>query len=236
MSELLIIFDNLNNQHPELITWGVVVLFIFIGISLQSAYLKECITEWKLNRLLNNLGRESLHYVTIPDGLDGSIFIEHLILTPNGIVLLGVKKYKGVIFAADKIDLWTQVIGNKSYKFVNPLHQLEADVLALNSLIDNSKIETKVLFISGSEFPKGKPENVVSVSEIQSWRRAYTVDEIPNGLRTDWKRLLDIASKDDSINTYGAAIDPEGVSGMNLYSLVAVLAAISLWLVWRLNF
>lgn len=222
-------------NNPEIVTWGVAAILFFIGITLQAAPIKECIAEWKLNYLLKNIGRESLHNVTIPDGMDGKVFIEYLILTPGKILLLGVKQYRGLIFAAEKIDLWTQVVGNKSYKFENPLHKLETDVLSLNALIENSKIDNKVLFIKGSEFPKGKPDNIVSIQDIKQWRRDYVAEEIPNELRTDWKRLVELADNDEIANDKGVLID-ENVSGLNMFALISVMAVISLWLVWRLMY
>lgn len=236
MSELFLIIEKFIIHYPEPVTWGGVVVLFLIGVALQTPYIKESTTEWKLNHLLKNLGRESLHHVTIPDGMDGNIFIEHLILTPKEIVLLGVKKYRGLIFAGEKIDLWTQVIGNKSYKFENPLHQLETDVLALNSQIENSKVEKKVLFISGSEFPKGKPDNIVFIQDVKDWRRNYAADEIPDALRTDWKRLLEVASRDELSNAKGVLLDEENTSGLNMYALISIFTAISLWLVWRLMY
>ena len=223
-------------NYPEIVTWGGTAILLLLGIALQATSIKESITEWKLNHLLKTVGKESLHHVTIPDGMDGNIFIEHLILTPKEIVLLGVKKYRGLIFAAEKIDLWTQVIGNKSYKFKNPLHQLEADVLTLNSQVENSKIVAKVLFINGSQFPKGKPDNIVFIKDVKQWRRNYRVDEIPDALRTDWKRLSELASYDELSNAKGVLLDEENTSGLNMYALISMLSLISFWLVWRLMY
>ena len=125
MSELFLIIKNITLDNPTLVTWLITVFIFIIGLFLQISWIKEYIREWKLNRLLKNIGTKSLHNVSILDGMDGKIFIEHLILTSNFILLLGVKRFRGLIFAADKINLWTQVVGNKSYKFENPLHQIE---------------------------------------------------------------------------------------------------------------
>ena len=234
MSDLLLIIERFNTNYPEFVTWGVVILLLLFGLILQAGSIKEIYAEWKLQQLLNNLGRESLHHVTFPDDMDGQIFVEHLVLTPKEILLLSVKQYKGLIFAADKIDLWTQVIGNKSYKFENPLHQLEGDVSTLNALLKNSKVAAKVLFINGSEFPKGKPENIVSVDDIKIWQRDYTAEEIPPALRTDWKRLMELAANDDLVKDKGELIDGEKKSGLNILALISVVCLIAAWLAMRL--
>lgn len=221
-------------HNPTLVTWLVAGLILVLGLFLQIIWIKEYIGEWKLNNLLNNIGAESLHNVSISDGMDGKIFIEYLILTPNNILLLGVKKFRGLIFAADKIELWTQVIGKKSYKFENPLHQLENDALALNAKIENTKIVGKVLFINGSEFPKGKPEDVITISDIKDWTKEYADSKIPEALLTDWNQLTTVAVRNDLDK--GILIGDDKSSGLNIFSLVMIIVFVSLWLVWRLNF
>lgn len=221
-------------NYPGLVTWLVAGLIVVFGLLLQSFWIKECICEWQLNHLLKNISSKSLHNITIPDGIDDNIFIEHLILLPKRILLLGVKKYRGLIFAADKIDLWTQVIGNKSYKFENPIRQLESDALALNSKIENTKIEEKVLFINGSEFPKGKPDNVVTVSDVKEWRKNFSEEDISEALRADWEQLVDISASNDLTKDKGVLIDEENSSGLNMFSLISVMTTLAVWLVWRL--
>ena len=232
MSDLFLILKNFSITNPDLVTWTGVGLILILGLISQIVWIKECMSDWKLKKFIKSIGLESLHNVTIPDGMDGSIFIEHLILTPKKILLLGVKKYRGLIFAANEIDLWTQVIGNKSYKFNNPLRQLESDALALNSKIENSKIEVKVLFINGSDFPKGKPDNVVSMVEINELSRNYADADISEALRKDWNQLLGLAN--DMVKGNSVLVDEENTSGLNLFSLTIVVTILLFWLAWRL--
>lgn len=234
MSELFIIIKYFLLSHYEWVTWLVVSLIFFLGLFLQWSWIKENIREWRLKRLLKNIGSKSLHNVSIEDGMDGKIFIEHLILTPHNILLLSVKKFRGLIFAADKIDLWTQVIGNKSYKFKNPLHQIENDALLLNAKVENTKIVAKVLFIRGSEFPKGKPENVMAVSDAKSWSKEYANLEVPKALISDWKKLTALAVSNELDR--GDGMGDNTSSGINIFSLVMVILFSALWLVWRLKF
>ena len=234
MTEVLLIIKDFTTNNPDLVTWLVAGLIVIFGLLLQSFWIREYICEWQLNHLLKNISSESLHNITIPDGIDDSIFVEHLVLMPDKIVLLGVKKYRGLIFAADKIDLWTQVIGNKSYKFDNPLRQLESDALTLNSKIENTKIKEKVLFINGSEFPKGKPDNVVAISDIKDWSKNFSAEGISEGLRADWKQLLEISESIELTKDRGALIDEEDASGLNMFSLLTMTTTLAAWLVWRL--
>ncbi|GMR16730.1 MAG: hypothetical protein BMS9Abin31_1101 [Gammaproteobacteria bacterium] len=233
MSELFPIIKDFTINNPSFVTWTVAGLLLLLGILLQYAWVKEYLSERKLNRLLKKIGPDSVHNVTIPDGMDGRIFIENLILTPSNILLLGVKKYRGLIFAAEKIDLWTQVIGNKSYKFENPLRQLESDALALTAKIDDSKVQEIVLFINGSEFPKGKPDNVVTIADIKEWAQRNSGLDIPETLQSDWKQLLELVVSND-FEGGGVIINEDTTSGLNMFSLMSIIALTSLWLAWRL--
>ncbi|MDH5600879.1 MAG: NERD domain-containing protein [Gammaproteobacteria bacterium] len=232
MSEQLQSLKEFTINNPDLVTWTMTGLLVLVGMLLQKAWIKEYISGWKLKHLLRNIGADSLHNVIIHDEMDGKIFIENLILMPDRILILGVKKYKGLIFAADNIDLWTQVIGNKSYKFDNPLRQLESDALTLNSKIENSKIQEKVLFIHGAEFPKGKPENVLEIMEVSAWRNTSAHTDIPGPLLADWKKLQELVLLDDRDKELFMGDD--NTAGLNLFSLLSIVMITTLWLVWRL--
>ena len=233
MSELFLIIKNITLDNPTLVTWLITVFIFIIGLFLQISWVKEYIREWRLNSLLKNIGTKSLHNVSILDGMDGKIFIEHLILTSNFILLLGVKKFRGLIFAADKINLWTQVVGNKSYKFENPLHQIENDLVVLNSKIENTKILGKVLFVNGSEFPKGKPNDVIVIDDIKNWPKKVNISEMSHNLLEDWTQLTELAISHDLDK--GVLID-DGKSSFNIFSFIVVVIFIMLWLAWRTKF
>ena len=231
MSEQFQIIKYFYTNNPDLVTWGVAGIILVFGVLMQLSKIREYISEWKLNYLLKNIGDKVLHNVTIADGMEGNIFIEYLILTSNKIFLLGVKKYKGLIFAAEKIDLWTQVVGNKSYKFNNPLLQLENDALALKSIIESSAISEKVLFINGSEFPKGKPDNIVSVEDVKKWNKNST-ESIPKPLTDDWEKLSALAVSNDF--TKSVLTDDDDSSSSGVFSLIVTIITVLLWLAWRL--
>lgn len=232
MSELFLIIKDFTISNPLLVTWTVAGFLVFLGLLLQYEWIKEWFSEFKLRRLLKSTGKDSLHNVTVPDGMDGRLFIENLILTADKIILLGVKKFRGVIFAAEKIDLWTQVIGNKSYKFENPLRQLENDALALSAKVENSKIEEKVLFIKGSEFPKGKPEKVVTIADLKKLRIDNVGQTVSESLAADWKILQEQVV--DDVQEKGIMLKEDNSSGLNVFSLMTILIITSLWLTWRL--
>lgn len=235
MSEMLSIGKKIILDYPEIVTWGVASIMLILGVALQYKAIKNIFSEQRLNYLIKKAGRDSAHNIVIQDGLEGQVFIEHLILTPGAIILLGIKRYQGLIFAANTIEFWTQVVGKKSYKFKNPLHQLEYDESVLNAHMKNSKIEAKVLFVDGSQFPKDKPDNVVSVEELQQWRISDAEKEIPENLKSDWKRLQKLIDKNTSFKGGNVLTNSQDTSGLNMLSLISSVSIILIWLLWRLQ-
>jgi len=234
MLEKLLIANQYIVEYPNVITLGGVILLVFLFLFLWRAKIKEAINEYKLKQLLKNIGVDARHNIVIPDGIDETIFIEHLILMPDEIFILGVKKFRGLIFAAEKIELWTQVVGNKSYKFENPLLQLESSVVTLNSKTKESKIGKKVLFISGSTFPKGKPDNIVSIEKVKTWRRSLIQENVPDSLQKDWETLLALEIKDDFVAESPLLAREGRWLGRNMFSIVSLFLLIGGWLFLRL--
>lgn len=229
MSEFYLASKTFIEDSPGLITWGGVVILVLLALFLHREELKEAFAEWKLKKLLKNSGKESMHNIVIPDGIDGNIFIENLILMPTEIIVLGVKKYRGLIFAADNIDTWTQVIGNKSYKFENPLHHIEANVVALKHIIENPEIGKKVLFIQGSDFPKGKPDYIVSIDDVKKWNRKELKENVPAALQLDWVSLVALSVEDDISKEKSIMKSVR----RHLFSFIGLFLVILLWLFLR---
>lgn len=235
MTEKILMLNTFIVDYPRLITWLGIVLLIFLSVFLHREKLKEYIKEWKLKKLLKNIGLKCLHNVIIPDGIDGHIFIEYLILMPNEMFILAVKKFRGLIFAAEHIDLWTQVIGNKSYKFENPLQQLEINVVFLNSNLETSKLGKKVLFIKGCEFPKGKPENIISITEVKQWQREQIKESVTAAIQKDWDTLVSLSVTDGFVKEPKMLMASSTLIWRNVFSVFSFVIAIFLWLLWRLT-
>ena len=144
---------------------------------------------FNMQKTIRGLGAECLRDVYLPGGLDDRIYAEYLVLMPQGLLLLHVKPYYGMIFAADQIEQWTQVIGHRSFKFSNPLHQIHSTLGELRSILPKVAIEGRVLFTSGSQFPKGKPEMVYLLDELRELGQPHQSKTIPEGLLAVWRDL-----------------------------------------------
>src|SRR5690606_15067288 len=119
-------------------------------------------------RAVETVAVDRLQDVLLPDGMGGQIQVEHLLLTGNGLLVIDVKEYEGVIFAGERMEEWT-VIGDGGrgrFTFPNPLGTLYDRVAALRLLVRDVPVEGYVLFASGAKFNKGRPPQVVLPGEL----------------------------------------------------------------------
>jgi len=88
---------------------------LFIGLAfifyINRFKIKQFIHNWRTQRCLNNLGLDQMNNLSCPDGLDGFFKIDRLILLDHSILIINYKKYPGKIFGSEKIDDWTQMLG-----------------------------------------------------------------------------------------------------------------------------
>jgi len=106
--------------------------------------------------------------IVIPDGVYGYHFIDYLVVMPDTILIIGVQPNQGYIFGGTQIDQWTHVINNRSFHFDNPLMKLNQYRQSLETLLPGANLEFKVVFLSDSSFPKGKPDDVVELDELDA--------------------------------------------------------------------
>ena len=209
---------------------GVPLLLVIIAIVIQWPVIKYRSSEYCLMRTIKRYGKETMHDVMLPDSLGGATYIEHIALTANAIVVIYLKRYRGVIFAGEHIDDWTQVINNHSYRFPNPLQKLEMDIMAIKNLVTDANIEGKVVFTRDSEFPKGRPDSVALITELQKSEKAYSAEEVNPLLYTAWKRLQE-QTEPCSKEFVQTMRETTSVAGHGWLAAILILAAIA-WLLW----
>lgn len=175
-------------QHP-VVPGIILALLIAVALFFSWSPWRLLIAHWRLHSFINKLGLSSLKNVYIPDGLDDVIYIEQLILRPDGLLFVTIKPFRGNIFAAKQIDQWTQVIGHHSYKFPNPIHQQEADLQALRGMVAKQPVTGMVVFAKGSQFPKGKPEGVCDYQELKQMSSETGKTPVSAELDAVWKDL-----------------------------------------------
>lgn len=158
-------------------------------------------------RIIRKISKYNMKNVVIPDAVEGSSFIDWLVLTPRGVLIISEKPYKGMIFASENISQWTQVIDRRSYSFDNPLRQLEVDVVTIKTLIPGIPVKGYVVFDRDSFFPKGKPKIVLTLKEIKQNLTVFREGAISAELMQAWDKLRTVLKEGTDTN--------RGFDGMN---------------------
>jgi len=122
----------------------------------------------RLNRLLTDIAFDRLDGVILPNGDEGEIQIDHLLLTSQGLLVLHVKEVQGRVFGSDKMSDWTVIAPERRFTFSNPQPALLDRVAAVRHVVRDVPVEGRVLFLDGAEFTKGVPQYVVTVSELDA--------------------------------------------------------------------
>jgi len=121
----------------------------------------------QIHRLIRSMSVDALINVFIPDGMNGEIHIDHLLLTPQGVLLLEFKDLRGAVFAGDKLDLWTAGEQGSRFTFENPLPHLQERVAAVVGLAPGIPIDSRVVITGAATFPKGHPDTVTTLESLQ---------------------------------------------------------------------
>lgn len=120
-----------------------------------------------LRRAIQAVAVAKLQNVLVPDGMGGEIYIEHLLLTSRGLIVLDVKEYQGTVFGSDRMDEWTVIAAQRRFTFPNPQSMLYDRIAALRQFIRDVPVTGHVLFAHGADFSKGRPRDVILPEELE---------------------------------------------------------------------
>ncbi len=180
-----------SENMPAIIAIVIAVILLLVVLVLGKP-IRNHFERFRLTRAIRRLGTASINNVVISDGLDGHVFIEHLVLTPSHVLVVSVRRYPGAIFAAENMDMWAQVTDGGSYKFPNPLHEVEIAAAAVKSHVPDAAVNGIILFGRDSTFPKGKPDRVMQFSEIARLPAPGRETVISEPVKKAWSRLLEL--------------------------------------------
>lgn len=146
--------------------------------------------EWSTRRCLNQIGIKQMKNFVCFDGLDGSFKIDRLVMLHDSILLIAFKPYSGNIYCADSIPEWTQVVGQKSFKFANPLFELENQATTIRNIIPAVPIHSVLFFDHSARFPKGHPDQVLNPDNIPEYFIRSLCPEPSSEIQKAWEILL----------------------------------------------
>jgi len=154
------------SQLPQWIYPAVASALLLAGAGWAFFYLRAYRARKAIDAAISSVAYEMLKDVLVPNGMDGQIHVEYLLLTQRGLLVVDLLDLPGAIFGGDQMIAWT-VIGKKQrFTFPNPQHALYDRMAAVKLLTGDVPVEGRVIFTLRSEFPKGKPRNVLRIDDL----------------------------------------------------------------------
>lgn len=183
-------------DETSIIILSLIAVTIFVVIIWQLKKHRRS-TDLMMTSILQPYIKNEVKHIIIPDGIGGLLEIEHLILLDQGLFLIETYPMAGNLYGAETIDLWTQIVDGRSYKFNNPLRRLRTSRQAIKSLAPDIPVFCRVIFNSESVFPKGKPSEVSVLESLAEDMLAVKNEKrIANQAQQAWDTIMRIARKD----------------------------------------
>jgi hypothetical protein len=152
--------------EPEWIATGAALILIGAGSYMAVGAYQRRSRRKSLIARLDRIAYESAHQVLVPDGMGGYIHIDHLLLTPRGLLVLDTRRVAGLIFGGDQMSDWT-VIGRRRFTFDNPQPALYDRIAAVKAMVGDFPVEGRLLFSNVGKFTKGMPKYVMMLDGIE---------------------------------------------------------------------
>ena len=223
-------FAAIANHMPALAPWLGPLAAAVLALALLWPRIRGKLAERRMRRVVEALARDFIRDAVLPDGMDGVTHVDYLLLLPGQVVVIDIKKYQGFIFAGENIDQWTQVVGNRSYKFPNPLYKSEMDVMAVRTRITQAQVTGRVVFASEGSFPKGRPPGVCMLEDLQAELSTVGAGaDIAPALRNEW---LGLRAAGLEVERSGTTLMLRNQQREHRSGLLAALALLALSLGW----
>jgi hypothetical protein len=116
---------------------------------------------------LNRIAFETVHQVQVPDGMGGYFHVDHLLLTPRGVLVLDTRRVPGLIFGGDQMSEWTVMGRGHRFTFENPQPALYDRIAAVKAIVGDLPVEGRLLFSNIGRFTKGMPKWVLMLDSIE---------------------------------------------------------------------
>jgi Nuclease-related domain len=179
--------------EPRWIAVGVGLVVLAIGAAFGIRLYRRRARRRALLLRLERIALQAVHQVEVPDGMGGFIHVDHLLLTPQGILLLDTRRVPGLIFGGDQMSEWTVMARNRRYTFENPQPALYDRVAAVKALAGDVPVEGRLMFSNVGKFTKGKPKWVMMESgldhEFLAIDRSVTGRPGIEGYFESWEQL-----------------------------------------------
>ncbi|MBL4851061.1 MAG: NERD domain-containing protein [Gammaproteobacteria bacterium] len=176
----------------------LILTLLLLALLILLPGLLDALRTRKRLRIFKRIADDTMHDIFVPDGLGGDVYISHLLLMSDQIAILNEKPFAGKIFGDANVDQWTQTVRQRSFRFANPLVELQSQTIAINKLLGQCCAKGYLVFSDDSEFPWGKPENVYLRNELTKIfapqeHAADSRQPIHEAVKQAWSKLQQLA-------------------------------------------
>ena len=137
-------------QTQQIIGLGAVILLLVVWLIYRQRNRGN-----RLQRVLDEISYDRIDDILIPNGDDGEIHIDHLLLTSRGLLIVDIKDVTGTVFGSDKMEKWTVISATNRFTFSNPQPALYDRIAAVRHIVRQVPVAGRLVFLDGGEFTKG---------------------------------------------------------------------------------
>jgi len=172
---------------------SIVVILALIWFVIKT---KRPVEERQVEQSIKNNSIDYARNIVLSDGLYGYHFIDYLILQPSKIIVMGIEHVDGYIFGSEQVEEWAQVLNKQSKNFPNPLLQIDLYIQVIQTIVTGVELAGHVVFTSECSFPKGIPDSVMNMDNLNEKLAELNREDVPAlDLTEKWNILLDVAKQ-----------------------------------------
>ena len=164
----------------------------------------------RVRAMLRASGLPHVRDVVIPDHVGGYTQVDHLVLTPEGIVLLEWQHFSGVIHGSAHTQRWIRFENKQRHDFDNPFRRLNELANTLAALAPDARVLVRLVASGPVRFAKAMPQGVLNLHGLAEYLAASN-GPIASELRQSWHHLLSRVAC-DPVAPNGARLQTEGES------------------------
>ena len=151
------------DQSTWLIAGGAIIVLLLIWLVIRRRAAGDHLT-----RVLDDISYDRVDGILIPNGDEGEIQIDHLLLTARGLLIVDIKDVAGIVFGSDKMEQWTVISNKRRFTFTNPQPALYDRIAAVRQIVRQVPVEGRLVFLDEAKFTKGVPQYVAGLDELQA--------------------------------------------------------------------
>ena len=151
------------DQYQRIIALGAVALLLVVWLIYRRRMGGN-----RLQRVFDEISYDRIDDILIPNGEDGEIHIDHLLLTSRGLLIVDIKDVDGTVFGSDKMEKWTVISETNRFTFSNPQPALHDRIAAVRNIVRQVPVAGRLVFLDGGEFTKGIPELVADIDGLHN--------------------------------------------------------------------